>query len=145
MGGWGPLGLTLQHRHEIFGQDDILQIDCLGKQRGHIAGREASNAAADPGYQEHLLGARLCIGHKLIHIGFNSLHATVHRGNGVALSLHTNTLSLHGTKLHTRHAGSPTTVGPARLEPNTKISFSSKRVIIGGVNRLLYIPFWLYE
>ena len=67
-------------------QSDIFDIIGRNKQRRYLTIIKAGNAAADACNQELLLGMVFSKLYELIDIGSDSLHTTLHRGYGIALS-----------------------------------------------------------
>ena len=70
----------------------------LEQGRDFLIGK-ACDATADAGNEECQVLTALGKLDKLIHIGFDGLHPTLHRGNAIATALQTNTLAHDGNKL----------------------------------------------
>ena len=98
---YGRLSLNdplLQEVDEILGQDDVFHINRCGKQWCDFTGRETGDAATDAGHQELVL---LMVGRELdelVNIGFDGLHAALHRRDGITLSLQSHALAHDGAK-----------------------------------------------
>ena len=83
---------------------DILHADGFLEERGDVVGCKSRDATAYRGDEERLFGMRLGIADELIHIGLDSLHAALHGGNGIALTLRTVTVSEDCTEVQSCHA-----------------------------------------
>ena len=83
---------------------DILHADGFLKQWGDVVGRKSGYATAYRGDEKRLFWMRLGIADKLIHIGLDGLHAALHGGNGIALSLRTVTVAEDCTEVQSCHA-----------------------------------------
>ena len=77
---------------------DVTEADGTSEQRGDLGRGEACDAAADAGHQEGHLGMAVGEAEELIHVGLDSIHATLHGGDGIALSLQAHALAHDGTK-----------------------------------------------
>ena len=78
---------------------DVLHIDGSRKQWRNLGVGEACDAAADARDQEGQLRALFGKSDELVNVGFDGVHAALHRRDGIALSLQTNALTHDGTKL----------------------------------------------
>lgn len=94
---------------------DILHINSLLKQWGDVVGSESGDATAYRGDEERLFGMRLGIADKLIHIGLDGLHATLHGGDGIALPLRTVTVADDSTEVESCHACGTASVHPGEV------------------------------
>ena len=77
---------------------------CSGKQGCYLFIGKTGYTAADACNKEDQFGILLRIADEIIHVGTNSLHAALHRRDGVALSCTADTDSPFGTKLLVRNA-----------------------------------------
>ena len=71
----------------------------LCKQRGDFFIREACDAAADASDEERQFRVLLGECDELVHIRTDGVHAALHRGDGIALTLQANALTHDGSKL----------------------------------------------
>ena len=69
------------------------------EQRADLGLRETSDATADLRDEERQFGMSLCKRNKLINIGGDGLHPTLHRRDAVALPLKAHSLPPNGAKL----------------------------------------------
>ena len=88
--------LLLDDLDEVLGENDVLIIDSVGKQRGNLLDGKSGDATANAGDKEPQLGVLAGKGHKLVHIGLNDIYTAVHRGNRLTLSLQAYALPPHG-------------------------------------------------
>ena len=107
--------LALDSVNKFSRQDDVVLVDGGGKQGGNLLIPKASDAAADAGHEELELRMRLGEGDELVNIGLDGLHTTLHRGDGITLSLQPHTLTPHGAKAVIGGTSSPTAVHSAQV------------------------------
>ena len=82
-----PFRKSFQNHPEPFGQVDILHLSCLFKQRGNLGRTKPCYSATDFRYQKFQLWMLLCKLDKLVHIGLDCFHSTLHGRYGIALPL----------------------------------------------------------
>ena len=90
--------LAVYYFDEVFGEDDVLVVDGVGKERSHLRDGKAGDAASDGGDEEFQVAVLTGKGDKLVHIGLDDVNAAMHRGNGVTLPLQADTLAPYGAK-----------------------------------------------
>lgn len=76
-----------------FGQIDVLHLFRLFEQRRNFIHRKSRYSATDLGNQKSLGRMPLSELDKLVHIGLNRFHASLHGRNGITLSLQACALS----------------------------------------------------
>ena len=83
---------------ELPGQNDVLTINGMIEQRSDFINPETGDATAYFSDQE--LQFRMLFGksNKLIHVRLDSLNAALHRGNGITLTLQSDTLAPYRSK-----------------------------------------------
>ena len=74
---------------ELLGQDNILAVYRMVEQRSYLLNPEASDAAANLRDQELILRMLFGKADELIHVWLDGCHSTLHRGDGIALTLQT--------------------------------------------------------
>lgn len=85
------------------GQGYIRQIDSLGKQRGNLGITKTCDTTTDARHEETGVGMLLGILEKLIHVGLDGFHSSLHGGDGITPAGGTDTYSPFCTKLvHSR-------------------------------------------
>ena len=99
---------------------DVWQIDGTGKQRRDFPWPEACDAAADARDQEGQLGMTVSESDELFHIGQDGVHAALHRRDGIALSLHSYTLSHDGTEFLDGDTSRTTGMGTGQVAAEDK-------------------------
>ena len=77
---------------------NVWYVNGTSKQWRDLSGSEASNAATDTGDQEGQFGMLFGKGYELIDVGCDSIHAALHRGDGVTLALKADALPHNGTE-----------------------------------------------
>ena len=103
-----------------FGQEDVIGMDRMGEERRYIVGRKAGYAAADRRNEEGVLGMGFGESYKLIHIGTDGLHPTLHGRDGIALALQTNALPPYGTKAIVCDPRGATSMGACQITAEDK-------------------------
>ncbi len=139
-------GMGVHDSGELFRQNDVLHVDGVLEQRRDLLIRESGDTAADARDQELILGMLFSKRNKLIHVGFDGLHPTLHGGNGVALSLQAHALAPHRTKAVVGH-----TCGPAAMRARevtakhkdlVRLQFcNSFRGVFSGVHWIMTIDY----
>ena len=104
-----------QHLNKILGKNDIVKVDGFQKQRGYLEGSEGSDSAANTCDEEFVVTMAEGKLNELVHIGFDGLHPALHGGNGVALSLQSNTLAPYCSKATVGQTGSSATMCASKV------------------------------
>lgn len=99
---------------------DILHIYGITKQRRNVCGEEAGNATANGRDEEGLVGMGFGVRDKLVDIRTDGIHTTLHRWDGIALSLRTITITHYGTEMQTGRTGSATAVHTGKVTAENK-------------------------
>ena len=99
---------------------DVFHLDGIGKQRRDFFNSEASDAAAYFGDQEGHFGVLLGEGNELVHVGSDGVHAALHGGYGIALSLKANALSHDGAKPLIGQTRCAATMGSSQIAAKDK-------------------------
>ena len=111
---------------------NVFYIDGTRKQGRDFPWRKASDAATDARDQEGHFGMLLGEIDELIDIGLDSVHAALHRGDGIALSLQTNALTHDGAKVHACDSGRTTTVHALQVAAeNEDFVFAKTSDVVG--------------
>ena len=97
--------LLLYHPAERLRQYHVVQHVGLGEQRGYLRVPEACYAAAYAGDVEGQLLVLPCKLRELVHVGLHGLHAALHGGDGVTLSLQPDALAHDGAEACGGHPG----------------------------------------
>ena len=85
------------------------------EQRADLGLRETSDATADLRDEERQFGMSLCKRNKLINIGGDGLHPTLHRRDAVALPLKAHSLPPNGAKLAISQEGCAATMCASQI------------------------------
>ena len=107
---------------------NVGHVDGTSKQRRDFSGSEASNAATDTGDQEGQFGVLFGKGYELIDIGRYGVHATLHRGDSVALALQTDALPHNGTEFFYGDAGCAASMCTGKVAAKDKDLVTAERV-----------------
>ncbi len=91
--------LLPKNSHKTLRQTHVLQSNRLAEQRGYFFVPEAGNATADARYIEEQLRMLLRESDERRNVRLDGLHATLHSGDGVALTTKADTTTHYGTKL----------------------------------------------
>ena len=86
-------------------QHDVVYAMSILEERGDLLVGEAGNATADAGYEEREIGTLLGELDKLIDIRTDGLYPALHRGDAIALTLQSYTLSHNSSKFAVGHIG----------------------------------------
>lgn len=95
--GWKGL-ISAQQGDETGGKVYVTDIERTREERGNFYGSEACDTATDLRHKEFQLGMLPREADKLVDIGRNGLHATLHGRNGITLSLQSHALPPHGAE-----------------------------------------------
>ena len=79
--------LALDSVNKFSRQDDVVLVYGGGKQGGNLLIPEAGDATADAGHEELELRMRMGELDELVNVRLDGFHATLHRGDGITLSL----------------------------------------------------------
>ena len=91
-------------------QHDILRVVSLLEQRRDFFIGKSGDAAADASYKERQVLMLFGELDELVHIRTNGFYPTLHRWDGIALTLQTHALAHDSSKLTVSDVGRPTTV-----------------------------------
>lgn len=92
----------------------------MGKKRGNLFVAEAGYATTYTGDEECEFGVLLGKSNEFIHVGTNVLDSAMHSGNGIALTLESDTLAHDGTKTLVGHAGGTSAMHALQVGPKHK-------------------------
>ena len=118
---------------------------CCLEQRGDFFIREACDAAADASDEERQFRVLLGECDELVHIRTDGVHAALHRGDGIALTLQANALTHDGSKLAVGDVGRTAAVHSLQIAAEDENLVRLQRCDTLGRSTLARQELWCYS
>lgn len=115
---------------------DILHADGILEQRSNVVGRKSGNTAAYRRNEESLLGMRLGVADELVHVGSDGLHATLHGGDGIALTLRTVAIAEDSTEVKLCHTSGTASMHTSEVAAKDKYLVGLERCDVAGCDAI---------